>query len=90
MSRGYSPGFYVLIGKLAVPVKTVEEWAQRFEHDKKRVADTQVGKFWISTVFLGLDHNFGTGLPILFETMVFGPDNMLDLDCARVAESAKS
>jgi len=26
----------------------------------------------ISTVFLGIDHNFGSGAPILFETMVFG------------------
>ncbi len=26
----------------------------------------------ISTVFLGLDHQFGNGSPLLFETMVFG------------------
>jgi hypothetical protein len=26
----------------------------------------------ISTVFLGLDHNYGSGPPILWETMVFG------------------
>jgi len=26
----------------------------------------------ISTVFLGIDHNFGDGPPLLFETMVFG------------------
>lgn len=26
----------------------------------------------ISTVFLGFDHGFGQGLPILFETMIFG------------------
>lgn len=26
----------------------------------------------VSTVFLGLDHGYGGGLPILFETMVFG------------------
>jgi hypothetical protein len=26
----------------------------------------------VSTVFLGLDHSFGTGPPLLFETMVFG------------------
>jgi len=26
----------------------------------------------ISTVFLGMDHNFDSGAPILFETMVFG------------------
>jgi hypothetical protein len=26
----------------------------------------------VSTVFLGVDHNFGDGPPILYETMVFG------------------
>lgn len=26
----------------------------------------------ISTVFLGLDHSFGDGPPMLFETMIFG------------------
>ena len=26
----------------------------------------------MSTVFLGLDHNFGGGTPILWETLVFG------------------
>jgi len=26
----------------------------------------------ISTVFLGLDHSFGKGPPLLFETMIFG------------------
>lgn len=30
---------------------------------------------FISTVFLGLDHSFGTGKPILFETMIFGGKN---------------
>ncbi len=27
---------------------------------------------YISTVFLGLDHSFGEGPPLLFETLVFG------------------
>jgi hypothetical protein len=32
-------------------------------------------KVTVSTVFLGLDHSFGGGPPVLFETMVFGmPD----------------
>lgn len=26
----------------------------------------------VSTVFLGIDHQYGSGKPILFETMVFG------------------
>lgn len=31
-----------------------------------------VAEFWVSTVFLGLDHSYGKGPPILWETMVFG------------------
>ena len=26
----------------------------------------------VSTVFLGIDHSFGFGQPVLFETMIFG------------------
>jgi hypothetical protein len=30
----------------------------------------------VSTVFLGLDHQFGEGPPLLFETMVFAQQDM--------------
>lgn len=48
----------------------------------KRVALTEVTshtdpdiKHRVSTVWLGANHNFSGGPPILFETMVFGPDD---------------
>lgn len=53
------------------------KWAQWFETSMpaRIVGHTQVGAWAISTVFLGLDHNFSRqGPPILFETMAFGPD----------------
>src|SRR3954469_8347570 len=37
----------------------------------KRVAEAHVGPLWVSTVWLGLDHGFGGGPPVIFETMVF-------------------
>ena len=37
-----------------------------------KVAGLPVGELRISTVFLGIDHAFGDGPPMLFETMVFG------------------
>jgi hypothetical protein len=41
--------------------------------DYKMVRQTQIGPYWVSTVWLGLDHNyFGDGPPLIFETMVFG------------------
>jgi len=47
-------------------------WAEWFgKEGNRRVAATSTELFWISTVFLGLDHQFGKGPPLLFETMVF-------------------
>ena len=50
------------------------EWAQLFEDNAyRRIAETTLPNgTWVSTVWLGLDHNFsGVGSPIMFETMVF-------------------
>ena len=44
------------------------------DDDYRRVASTVVGKAHVSTVWLGLDHQFGEGPPLIFETMVFGGD----------------
>lgn len=52
---------------------TMGQWAERFEDNAyKRVAFDSVGDFEISTVWLGLDHQYGDGEPLIFETMVFG------------------
>ena len=54
----------------------VLEWARAFEEDDRVIAQgrhKERGKnVMVSTVFLGLDHNFfGVGPPLLFETMAF-------------------
>jgi hypothetical protein len=52
------------------------KWGRWFEtaEEARRVADTRLENgVRVSTVFLGLDHNFCMdGPPILWETMVFG------------------
>jgi hypothetical protein len=45
-------------------------WARMFEESDRHVAETMQGEVRVSTVFLGLDHGFGEGPPVLFETMV--------------------
>ena len=51
---------------------TMEQWTQLFsDHDYKRVALDEVGPYQVSTVWLGLNHNWGEGPPLIFETMVF-------------------
>jgi hypothetical protein len=66
-------------------------WARWFERgdEVRRVAETVVGNARVSTVFLGLDHNFSrSGPPLLFETMVFGGDH--DEYCDRYATRAEA
>lgn len=60
----------------AVPTDNLMEWGAWFEtadrkiaRDKLKIGDETVT---VSTVFLGLDHGFGRGGPVLFETLVFG------------------
>ena len=49
------------------------EWAKWFEKGGNRIVKQEmIGDTKVSTVFLGLDHNFGDGPPVLWETMVFG------------------
>lgn len=48
-------------------------WGRWLETADRKVAHSTVGDIRISTVFLGLDHNFyNDGPPMLFDTMVFG------------------
>jgi hypothetical protein len=52
---------------------TLWEWAALMESGADRhVADDMVGQVRVSTVWLGLNHNWGPGPPLIFETMVFG------------------
>jgi hypothetical protein len=47
------------------------------DEDPWRVAFTDLVRCTVSTVFLGVNHNMtGEGDPVLFETMVFGNDDM--------------
>jgi hypothetical protein len=47
------------------------EWARWFTKANRIVAQEETRFHWVSTIFLGLDHSWGKGPPILFETMVF-------------------
>jgi len=67
--------YYILEGHKAVPVDLMT-WAEWFEKNNgnRHVADETIEGVRISTVFLGLDHAYGGGPPMIFETMVFdGP-----------------
>jgi len=65
---------YVLVN--GEPAKELDliKWAQWFESSDRIVEQTQIRDVTVSTVFLALNHNYGKGEPLIYETMVFkGP-----------------
>lgn len=64
---------YILDGHKPVIEKDLMKWAAWLEDADRSVGKTEISKdVSVSTVFLGLDHQFGEGPPLIFETMVFG------------------
>lgn len=59
------------------PVKTddVLVWGRYFETADRVVKQEMIGDVRVSTVFLGIDHNWSGGPPVLFETMIFGGEH---------------
>lgn len=81
--------YYILKGKKAVPIDDVLEWAKTFGKHK-RVAENYIGRIRISTVFLGLDHQYGEGKPLVFETMIFGGELDEEMDRYSTWEEAEA
>lgn len=66
---------YILDGH-EIKSASLEAWAHWFETADRHVAKTTISdEVKVSTVFLGLDHSFGSGPPLLFETMIFGGEH---------------
>lgn len=65
-----SRGFY--FDRKGQPIDS-EKWAElRENRDYSVVMQTPLDNgFWVSTVWLGMNHGFGSTVPIVFETMVF-------------------
>jgi hypothetical protein len=63
---------YVLKGFTPVPCPDLETWARQFEKiDSRIIRQEFVGSlYWVSTVFLAIDHSFGMSAPALFESAV--------------------
>lgn len=73
---------YILNGKEPQEA-TASTWGLWFTTADRHVAKTELPHgFTVSTVFLGIDHGWNSDKPILFETMVFG-----DYDEVNLAEA---
>jgi hypothetical protein len=64
--------FVLNADKTVSKMEDLAEWSARFDNDDRRIArDVMPDGRIVSTVFLGLDHSYGAGPPMLFETMIF-------------------
>jgi len=82
---------FILEGHEPVEEPDLVTWAMWMETADRCVKHTEQGDVRVSTVFLGLDHNFGDlfGLPILFETMAFvGHQSVARVDVTFVSGQA--
>ena len=72
---------------------SMQEWAKKFnDRIYQRVTETTLsdGK-WVSTIWLGLNHQWRDGPPLIFETMVFpSKGNSTDLDCDRYSSEEEA
>ena len=68
--------YYILEGHDVVLVRDPKVWGKWMDKTNGSVNKTKKGNISVSTVFLGIDHSYGTEQagqkPILFETMIFG------------------
>jgi hypothetical protein len=74
---------YMLKGHEVVETTDLEEWANSYEMTNRRVGFDENDKYSVSTVFLGLNHAFDDGPPMLFETMVFKQGSNTDVEMDR-------
>jgi hypothetical protein len=66
-----------------VVCENILEWSRWMENNKF-IKQTKTDSYFVSTVFLGIDHNWsGKGPPVLFECMIFADDDWVDLACQR-------
>ena len=55
-----------------IPEPDLVTWGRWMQTQAGIVKQEVIGGSRVSTVFLGLNHNYGEGPPIFWETMVFG------------------
>jgi len=62
-------------------------WSTQFQKlsmlGKKHVGDDEIEGKRVSTVWLGLNHRFDEGKPLIFETMVFKDKSGAEIYCER-------
>ncbi len=80
--------YYKLNDDKTISPCSLEEWSKQFEElallDKKHVGNDVINGHYVSTVWLGMCHNYWGDGPLVFETMVFSSkESGIDEYCER-------
>lgn len=78
--------YYILDAQhRVIQTEDLAEWSSFFSHFENRVVKQEnIGNLRVSTVFLGLDHDWSTtGSPLVFETMIFVDSGYAEIYCDR-------
>lgn len=82
---------YILVDGKPVPEPDLYKWGAWLQTADRKIDRTEKDGITVSTVFLGLDHNWEPGgKPILFETMVFGGEHDQDMAHYSTIEEARA
>lgn len=73
---------YILKGK--TPICVDQDISKYPDANERIIVRSERGDLLVSTVFLGMDHSWGNGDPILFESMTFKDGSQFEeLGCER-------
>ena len=62
---------YITVRGIPTAIDDIEEWGRFMASEKKLNLENQVKGVFVSTVFLGVNHQFEDGPPLFWETMLF-------------------
>ena len=83
--------YYDLNGKAIKGKNALMEWAELCKSPKRILKqDFFCPRIKVSTVWLGLDHNFGGGKPLIFETIIFFNHKTMEMFRYSTREEAES
>jgi len=74
---------YILVGKTPVRCDDFKKWHKAFINGPRKLVETERDRLVISTVFLGINHQYNERDLILFETMAFRTPEFEQVDCER-------
>lgn len=72
------------------PMPDLATWGQWCMLANRTLQRSEVNGLLVSTVFLGMDHSYGSGPPLLWETMVFQEGSSMDVECQRYATRSEA